>query len=195
MTNTGDLFYSALSPLGLVSPLPTYVDVRKAFDLETAIEGQISLDRLPRFVESLASHSGEVNGKLQFSITETGRRVILGSVSAKVVVACQRCLEPLALQLSDTIQLALIENESQIGSLEARWDPWLIDGPRIAVAGLVEEQLILSMPLVSYHPDNGCADALGYKQMQEDLGGDDKNRMARNPFDVLKVLKQDDEAL
>ena len=193
MTDAGDPDSFASPVRGTRSSLPIYIDIRKAFDLESVFEGSCSLERLPRFADCLASLDGEVSGQLQFLTTEAGRRVILGSVTATVEVICQRCLEPLSLQLADAIQLALVESESQIDSLEARWDPWLVDGPRITIASLLEEQLMLCMPLVNYHPDDRCIEALEYQRQREPRGGNNGNRAAQNPFEVLKVLKENDE--
>ena len=195
MTDAGDPDSFASPVRGTRSSLPIYIDIRKAFDLESVFEGSCSLERLPRFADCLASLDGEVSGQLQFLTTEAGRRVILGSVTATVEVICQRCLEPLSLQLADAIQLALVESESQIDSLEARWDPWLVDGPRITIASLLEEQLMLCMPLVNYHPDDRCIEALEYQRQREPRKGNNGNRAAQNPFEVLKVLKENDEKL
>ena len=120
--------------------------------------------------------------------------MITGSVSATVEVVCQRCLEPLSLELADTIQLALVESESQIDSLEAGWDPWMIDGPKISIASLLEEQLMLCMPLVSYHRNEECVKALEYQQREEPLDDSSGDRTAQSPFEVLKVLKKNDDA-
>ena len=196
MTDAGDSDRSASAVRGISSPLPLYIDMRKAFDLESVFEGSCSLERLPRFADCLASPDGEVSGKLRFGATGTSRRVITGSVSATVEVVCQRCLEPLSLELADTIQLALVESESesQSDSLEAAWDPWVVDGPKISIASLLEEQLMLCMPLVSYHPDKRCVKALEYQQRKEPLDDSSGDRAAQNPFEVLKVLKKNDDA-
>lgn len=196
MTDAGDSDRSASAVRGISSPLPLYVDVRKAFDLESVFEGSCSLERLPRFADCLATPDGEVSGKLRFGSTGTGRRVITGSVSATVEVVCQRCLEPLSLELADTIQLALVESESesQSDSLEAAWDPWVVDGPKISIASLLEEQLMLCMPLVSYHRDERCVKALEYQQRKEPLDDSSGDRAAKNPFEVLKVLKKNDDS-
>ena len=193
MTDAGDPDSFASPVRRTRSSLPIYIDIRKAFDLESVFEGSCSLERLPRFADCLASLDGEVSGQLQFLTTEAGRRVILGSVTATVEVICQRCLEPLSLQLADAIQLALVESESQIDSLEPRWDPWLVDGPRITIASLLEEQLMLCMPLVNYHPDDRCIEALEYQRQREPREGNNGDRAAQNPFEVLKVLKENDE--
>lgn len=194
MTDAGNSDSSASPVRGISSPLPIYIDIRKAFDLESVFEGSCSFGRLPRFADCLASLDGEVSGKLQFGLTETGRRVIIGSVCATVEVVCQRCLEPLSLELADSIQLALVESESQIDSLEAEWDPWMVDGPRILIASLLEEQLMLCMPLVSYHRDERCVKALEYQQLREPLEDNSGDRAVHNPFEVLKVLKKNDDA-
>ena len=86
MTDAGDPDSFASPVRGTRSSLPTYIDIRKAFDLESVFEGSCSLERLPRFADCLASLDGEVSGQLQFFTTEAGRRVILGSVTATVEV-------------------------------------------------------------------------------------------------------------
>ena len=193
MIDAGDIDIPA-SPVRVTrNSLPIYIDIRKVFDLESVFEGSCSLERLPRFAGCLASLDGEVSGKLQFFRSEADLRVILGSVSATVEVICQRCLEPLSLHLVDTIQLALVESESQIDSLEAQWDPWMIDGPRITIASLLEEQLILCMPLVNYHADDRCVEALEYQKQREPREYNNGERAVQNPFEVLKVLKKNDE--
>ena len=192
MTHAGEPDSSASSVRGTRSSLPIYIDIRKAFDLELVFEGSCSLERLPRFADCLASLDGEVSGNLQFVTTEQGRRVILGSVTATVEAICQRCLEPLSLQLADAIQLALVESESQIDSLEAQWDPWVIDGPRVTIASLLEEQLMLCMPLVNYHADDRCVEALEYPWQRELREGNIGDRAGQNPFEVLKALKKND---
>ena len=175
---------------GISSPLPLYIDIRKAFDLESVFEGSCSLERLPRFADCLASPDGEVSGKLRFGSTGTGRRVITRFGVRDRRSRLQRCLEPLSLELADTIQLALVESESQSDSLEAAWDPWMVDGPKISIASLLEEQLMLCMPLVSYHRDERCVKALEYQQRKEPLDDSSGDRAAQNPFEVLKVLKK-----
>jgi len=53
----------------------------------------------------------------------------------------------------------------------------------------------LCLPLVSYHPDPNCVEALGYQQPQSAADTEDQEAGAENPFAVLKVLKQNDETV
>jgi len=54
-----------------------------------------------------------------------------------------------------------------------------------------EEQLLLSMPVVSYHTDQECADKLGYVPAAA-TGSDAPQAQRENPFAVLKALKKND---
>ena len=175
--------------------IPAYVDVRKVFDQQADFSGLVSLERLPRFTECLATDSGEVRANLRFSTNDTGRRVILGEVSATAEVACQRCLEPVSIELADEINLAVLDDEAQLETLEERWDPWIVSDPKIELASLVEEQLMLCLPLVSYHADPNCGDALGYERPELAIEADAEGAGRESPFAVLKALKQDDETV
>ena len=69
----------------------------------------------------------------------------------------------------------------------------MIDGPRITIASLLEEQLMLCMPLVNYHSNDRCVEALEYQRQIEPREGNNGGRAVQNPFEVLKVLKENDE--
>jgi len=100
-----------------------------------------------------------------------------------------------SIELGDEIKLAVLDSEEQLETLEERWEPWIIEDPKIQLASLVEEQLMLCLPLVSYHPDPNCVEALGYQQPQSAADTEDQEAGAENPFAVLKVLKQNDETV
>jgi len=172
--------------------IPAYVDVRKVFDQEAEFSGPVGLERLPRFSDCLASTKCQVWANLRFC-TDTGRRVILGNISTNAEVSCQRCLEPVSIELADEIKLAVLDSEEQLETLEEHWEPWIIEDPRIQLASLVEEQLMLCLPLVSYHPYPNCVDALGYQKPESAVDTGDQEAGAENPFAVLKALKQNDE--
>ena len=173
------------------SPIPPYVDTRKAFLQEGKTTGFITLNRLPRFVECLASDQGSVQVELSFELSESGKQVIKGQIEAQVEVTCQRCLEPLGIEISDDINLALLKRQEDAEKLKGELDPWVCEDHKLDVANLVEEQLILSLPLVSYHPDKTCIERLEYSA-KSSAEEEQVNEQKDNPFAVLKVLKESD---
>lgn len=170
--------------------IPSYVDTRKVFQSEGKLTGSVSLDRLGRFREILANNNAEINVELEFSLNRSKQRLITGQVRAKVEVACQRCLEPVQIEFSDTIGLALVRNESDIAKLDESLDPWLVEDHKLSLAELVEEQLLLGMPIVSTHEDSNCLVRLEYEKQHLEQLGEEELAQGKNPFAVLKTLKE-----
>ncbi len=154
-----------------------------------SLSGSVSLELLPRFRECLASDQARVGVSLSFSIDPiTGQRQISGVIDAQVEMTCQRCLQPVEVGLSDPIRLALLVSEDQEAGLEPEWDPWICIEPKLELAELVEEQLILALPIVILHDDEACINKLEYKVVPETVA-DEKEPSAANPFAVLSGLK------
>jgi len=171
------------------SSIPTYVDTRRVFSQVGNISGSVSLDRLPRFRECLANDTATIMVELGFEISESKRQLIVGRLQAEVFVTCQRCLQPLAIELSDDIMLALLRDEEAIAELESGIDPWICTDNKLELASLVEEQLMLCLPLVSYHDGAECIDKSNYVAGQIDTA---VSTSSENPFSVLKTLKESD---
>ena len=172
------------------SPLPVYVDARKVFLQRGELAGSVELERLPRFRESLASDAGAVRVRLRFASDESKQRLIQGSLSATVEVICQRCLEAIAIELTDEINLALVADEQAAQDLEDALDPWLCADARLDLAQLVEEQLMLCMPIVNYHPGDSCLDQLAFADPVAGTATEQASAADENPFSVLKALKK-----
>lgn len=152
----------------------------------------MSLERLPGFRDCLIDDQASIQIQLKFSIDESRQRLIQGKLRASVHVSCQRCLEPLAIELTDDIRLALIDNEDAIGSLDAGLDPWICADHKLELAGLVDEQLMLCMPIVNLHSVGDCLARVNYSTGAVDGPLDAGRGNDENPFSVLKVLKEND---
>ena len=172
------------------TPIPTYVDTRKFFLQQGVICGSMSLERLPGFRDCLIDDEASIQIQLRFSIDESQQRLIQGTLQASVHVSCQRCLQPLAIELADDIRLALIDNEDAIGTLNGSWDPWICADHKLELAGLVDEQLMLCMPIVNLHSSGDCLAGVNYNTGANDGPLDARTESSENPFSVLKALKE-----
>ena len=171
-------------------PLPHYADTRWVFQQGAELRGTVALPRLPEFHSSLATDQASITASLQFSVDDSGHRLITGNVQAEVEVTCQRCLAPVGIQLQDKVSLALVKNEEDAARLKPELDPWICPDIKLQLAAVVEEQLLLSLPMVCYHPEGECTRKLDYT-VGESPGDDESGATAReNPFAVLQQLKQ-----
>ena len=174
------------------SPLPDYVDARKIFAQRGSVKGLLSLERLSRLLGSLARPEGEVSVFLDFQVDDSGRKIIAGQVVAKLSVACQRCLEPLTITIDEQINLLLVADEAGAKKADPEFDPWIAGEQKIDLAELVEEQLLLSLPIVSFHGDGPCSDRVRFStEAGRDSGTSSKDELsAESPFKVLEALKK-----
>lgn len=150
----------------------------------------MSLERLPGFRDCLLDDEASIQIQLNFSIDESQQRLIQGKLQASVHVSCQRCLQPIAIELADDIRLALIDNEDAIGTLNAGWDPWICADHKLELAALVDEQLMLCMPIVNLHRDGDCPARINYSTGTNDDPVEGVRAGDENPFSVLKALKE-----
>ena len=171
--------------------IPDYVDARKIFAQQALIKGTIPVSRLPRFCELVTAPQGDVKVTIKFDLDESNRRIIEGVLDTQAQVICQRCLEPMQIALHDEFRLAVVDSESQSESLPKSLDPWICEDIKLVLAEVIEEQLILCMPIVSYH-ENKCIEKLSFEASQNKHNGAMKGTAKPNPFDILKTLKDKD---
>ena len=74
------------------------------------------------------------------------------SVQAPVWLTCQRCLQPMAVDLALERRLRFVHGESQAEALDAESDDDVLALPRwLDLRELVEDELLLGLPLVPRH--------------------------------------------
>ena len=168
--------------------LQEYVDTRKIFQQQGELTGSVALERLAGFRQYLVNKSGEVEVELNFTVDESSRKIISGNLTASVTLACQRCLEPVDIILQDRIQLVLLSDESQLENLETDLEPWICVDKHLDLASLVDEQLILCLPIVSYHPEGDCQMGM-FGTAKQELENKEAGKKTKNPFAVLQSLK------
>jgi len=163
--------------------LPKKADPRKLAEREAQITGSVDFSAMPRLVSFLCQETGAAQAELNFSTDEQYLRTVKGSVQAKVFMTCQRCLEPVALDLDEEICLAVVLNEEQARNLPGYYDPLLMLDEDADLIALVEDELILGLPSVPLHHD--CSVQMSFGEAETVSPEQQKP----NPFSVLAQLK------
>lgn len=187
-----------MSPLRF---LPARLDVAAFAKAQAVLEGELGWADLPRLA---ASTIAPVDGGAAASWRAQGlwRQPLGGSAQirlrlqarATVWQTCQRCLEPVAEPLDIDCVLRFVAGEDEAARLDEDSEEDVLALTRtLDLPALVEDELILALPLVPRHavcphplPSPACAaDAPA-------IGEGLASGAGRNPFAVLESLKSPD---
>jgi uncharacterized protein len=164
------------------SAIPETANFMRQVELGNNLSGSIPVSRFERLGEMLASQQGEVQVRLSFGVN-AGYAGIKGNLTADLQLECQRCLQPMEIKVVSSFKFAFVDNEDEIELLPEEFEPFLIEGEEQSVIDLIEDELILSLPMVAAH-ENACSE---YMQQHEQQVKADKE--AAHPFAALKALK------
>ena len=158
------------------------VSARRSF------EGSIPVAALERLCGALADSEGEVRFRLDFGRDELGTDYVDVHAQAPLMMICQRTLEPFVLPVTVDNRLGLIRRERDEAGLPPGCEPLLVaeDG-RLHPADVIEDELLLALPLVPVNPDSSLPDAVTDHGA---AGQGNATEQENNPFAVLRELKK-----
>jgi uncharacterized protein len=144
-------------PLGLETD--SIVDASVLAYAHGDVERHFTASQLPRLAEASIVEPAEIRILLRPAIVD-GRVALSGELSGSVTMTCQRCMQPVAVDLVDEFQLVIVSDEAERVALEdseSGYEPIVADAARFDMRWLAEEQTLLSVPLVPKHEDEACA--------------------------------------
>jgi len=112
------------------------------------LERRLGLSQLPRLAEGGALDGTQVTARLEFG-TFDGRTTIAVRVEGEVFLTCQRCLRPCSCAVDETASLAVVAGDAD--EVPGGYEPLLGDAERLSVVEVIEEQVLLGLPLVPLH--------------------------------------------
>ena len=126
-----------------------------------------------------------VTGWLEFGFADAQKQVVslVGELAVTLDAVCQRCLEPFRLSLATGLRLLPTTVEQGV-SAGNDFEPWELEDERVCPAEIVEEVLIMAMPLSAMHENSAACK--GYEPADEEA------QQTTRPFAALKAqLDQD----
>ncbi len=134
----------------MFSRLPAEIDPLRLADEGRTIEGELPAGLFSR----LAGLTGAVRVSLRFERLAQGARRMQGRIEASVETSCQRCLEPVQVQLRAEPDVLLKTSEPASGD-ESEVEVLAVNGP-LKLVEYVEDELLLAMPMIPVHTDPAC---------------------------------------
>lgn len=130
-------------------------------------EGVTPVAEMARFKNDCADESGDVTWSVQGGAHPAGHPQITLTVSGKVNLVCQRCLQPFPYEMDSSTVLVLGQSDAHADQIEEELDDESIDvivGSRECdIRDLIEDEALLALPTVPKHdvcPDTGLLDSL-----------------------------------
>jgi len=131
-------------------------DIDLLADGHASFEFVIPLAEFPRLTPQLSRPEGVARGVVRFA-REGGVPVAHVKVNAPVVLTCQRCLGPIDLPVDCEGPVAMVADGASADAAPAGLETILAPERRLSVRDLVEEELLLALPIVALHEPGRCA--------------------------------------
>lgn len=166
------------------------VDAGQLADRRTDIEFRIPLAQLPRVAPQLARAEGNADGVASFG-REQGLAVVALTVEAALPLVCQRCLRPMSLPVASRTKVVVVESAQAAERVPPEFEAVVADEGRIAVRELVDEELLLALPVVALHEDPAQC-VVADMQVAALRASDQDEELTQKPFAGLEgLLKRD----
>jgi uncharacterized protein len=172
-----------------MSPGPAdQVNAKELAARAAVLERSLSLDQLERVAAAGGLKGTRIDARLRFGTFD--RRTTVDVVIAGIVVlACQRCLQPCECAVDETASLMVVPLDTD--TVPDEYEPLLGSAEQLRLAEVIEEQVLLAMPLVPAHDDAANCAALVAAQAQPVAAVQTVTRAAKEkqmPFANLREL-------
>lgn len=128
------------------------VNHRKLAERREEFSGEIALTELDRLEGLVHERCGNVRYRLAFYVDDRHFVRARGELSATLRLLCLRSLEPFDQAISREIDIALVRTEAQEARFGDASEVVLLDDDAVRVDDLIEDELILAIPLVPMNP-------------------------------------------
>lgn len=163
--------------------IPERVDPFRYAEQSLGIEGIVQLANMHRLGASTLSKQGTGEVSLQFGIDEQDIVFLKGQVKATLDLQCQRCMGPFVFEIMSTFNLGIVNSLEEADALPKCYEPVLAKDGQLALRDLIEDEIILNLPIIPRHAIEQCSVKLPLADSgwEQDKG--------ESPFRVLASLK------
>lgn len=154
------------------------------------VSGQIDigdLSRLPEPFRPQGQSAGNLDCTLRFSTDDAQIYRVDGQVTFALDAVCQRCLNMFRWQGTGTVEVQVLEQAADVPVGSLADDFIVLDGQPLDMLRLLEDELVLSLPMVPMH-GHDCLD-LDAVTADEEHSGKAQDTGTPSPFAVLASLR------
>ena len=126
-------------------------DLESLANRGVTLSGELDIGKLTRLTGLLHSSSGSVRATLRFRQRGDGWLASELEYEGDVELVCQRCLEPFRHELKESVNVVVADGDSLPATVPTGFEPFELEDGRFQPAQLIEDELIVAVPLVPKH--------------------------------------------
>jgi uncharacterized protein len=168
-------------------PADSIVDAEVCARAGSTIARTFSAADLPRLSEAGGREGSSIEANFQFAHFD-GRPAVSGELHGAAVLTCQRCMQPVSVELDDSFQVLIVEEER--GDEPGGYEQVVAKASRLDLRWLAEEQVLLALPLVPMHENADCVEHVASAADESDSDDvvEDEEEVRQQPFRNLRDL-------
>lgn len=161
--------------------IPEHVDPFRYAEQRLSLSGIVKIQDMQRVSANVVPVEGAfVTVDLQFGVDEQKISYIKGHLDTTVTLQCQRCMEPYNYEIMADFVLGIANTLLEANAFPEQYEPVLVKEGSLALRELIEDELILNLPIVPRHEADDCKVVFPSSETKK---GD-------SPFHVLESLKK-----
>jgi uncharacterized protein len=132
-----------------MSPGPDeQVNAKELAARAAVVERRLEQAQLARVTEAGGLPGTRIDAQLRFGTFE-GRTTVDVRVAGVAMIACQRCMQPCESTVDEVAQVMIVRDEDEV--VPGGYEPFVGMPEHLSLTALIEEQVLLAMPLVPMH--------------------------------------------
>ncbi|MBF7072918.1 23S rRNA accumulation protein YceD [Glaciecola sp. MH2013] len=168
--------------------LPIQIDPQKSAMKRSTYVGVYPASLMKRFVGAVNASDEYISVDVKFSKDAQGLTYFQGNAKTQVELLCQRCNHEFPHSIAVEYCFSPVQGQEAEEELPEAYEPVEVnDHGEVDLLQLIEDELILSLPIVALHAEEDC----GVSEDDMTFGIIEPEQERKNPFAVLKELKRD----
>ena len=161
-------------------------------------KGFLGLDALPRVALETAARFADDGFEWAAKIFLDGlaggesRLKMNLSLKGQMRLICQRCMQPCLVRIEESRQFVFLANEALADAFPMEDDALepLVASAHFDLLGTIEDEILLSLPLIPKHPEGVCEAASPGCGAGDSMNQGETAKKPDNPFNILKNMKK-----
>jgi len=163
--------------------IPEHIDPFRYAEQRLSLEGLLKIADMQRLNANVIANDDTVSAHLQFGIDEQDVTFLTGHLETKLTLQCQRCMELFIYEIISDFALGVVNTLDEANALPELYEPALAKEGNLALRELIEDEIILNLPIIPRHEPEECKVKLPLADSGWEQG------KGESPFRVLQSLK------